>query len=49
LPKNAFRCLKICSSRRWNEKAGPRRDAISSQYALEVQKETGHEEEYHPS
>src|SRR5438067_2035566 len=33
---------------RWNEKAGPRRDAISSQwYALEVQKETGHEKEYH--
>ena len=26
-------------------KPAPRRDALSSQYALEVQKETGHEEE----
>jgi hypothetical protein len=31
---------------RWNEKAGRLRDAISSpRSALEVQKETGHEEE----
>jgi hypothetical protein len=34
------------STPRWNEKAGSQRDALSSQgYALEVQKETGHEEE----
>ena len=26
-------------------KPAPRRDALSSQYAVEVQKETGHEEE----
>lgn len=31
---------------RWNDRADPRRDALSSQwYALEVQKETGHEKE----
>ncbi len=33
------------SDQRWYEKAGLQRDALSSQYALEVQKETGHEED----
>jgi len=34
-----FRAADAGQYQRWNEKAGPRRDALSSQrYALEVQK-----------